>query len=183
MFTSLWRRLRSRPPVRRKGTCLGGGRHLSFRPRLESLEDRVLPAVGTGGAVTTGAVPGVVSGLQQSAIMPPAGTRPIQVTVAGNSLPTVIDLGPVFAAMGGIRQGGDLKIAIVGNTNPGLVTASLSEAALTLTYAPRTSGTATITVGATDPDGVSVQQTLQVTVGPLGALRTASPQLPGPSGR
>src|SRR5262249_23229783 len=105
MFTSLWRRLRSRPPVRRKGTGLGGGRHLSFRPRLESLEDRVLPALGTGGAVTTGAVPGVVSGLQQSAIEPPAGTRPIQVTVAGNSLPTVIDLGPVFAAMGGIRHG------------------------------------------------------------------------------
>jgi hypothetical protein len=94
----------------------------------------------------------------------------MRVTVAQNSPATVIDLGPVFAAMPGIQHQDGLHLAIVGNTNSRLVTAELSEAALTLTYTRGQCGTATITVNATDADRVSVQQTVVVTVRPSGAV-------------
>jgi hypothetical protein len=136
----------------------------------------MLPALAAGGLSEVAAVPGVLSGLLQTGdplarvSRPPAGARPVPVTVAVNSPPTVVDLGPVFAAMSGIRQGGGLKLWVMGNTNAGLVQTDLSKAALTLTFTPGRWGTATITVGATDADGVSVQQTILVTVDPLGAL-------------
>jgi hypothetical protein len=98
--------------------------------------------------------------------MPAGGTSPIPVTVAENSSQTVIDLGRIFSAMSGLQYADGLKLSILGNTNSGLVTTDLSEAALTLTYAQGKCGTATIIVNATDADRVSVQQTILVTVGP-----------------
>ena len=55
-------------------------------------------------------------------------------------------------------------------SNPvkGSVRASLSRTQLTLCYTPGRFGTATITVGATDADGVSVRETVLVTVLPVG---------------
>jgi hypothetical protein len=93
-------------------------------------------------------------------------STPPRVTVNQGSPETVIDLGPVFGAMSGIHHGDGLNLSIMGNTNSGLVEADLSEAALILTYVPGKSGTATITVVATDADGVSVEQTVLVTVRP-----------------
>jgi hypothetical protein len=109
----------------------------------------------------------VVGTPQQTGIRPPGGTTPIRVTVVQNSPETVLDLAPVFAAMPGLQHKDGLQLAILGNTNPRLVTAELSEAVLTLTYTSGQYGTATITVAATDADGVSVQQTVIVTVRPL----------------
>jgi hypothetical protein len=97
----------------------------------------------------------------------PSQPRPLQVTVAQNSSETSINLGSVFAAHGGLEQGDGLQLSVLGNTNSGLVTTDLSEAMLTLTYKGGKYGTATITVCATDGDGVSVQQTFLVTVTPL----------------
>jgi hypothetical protein len=141
---------------------------------LEALEDRMLPALAAGGALHIAPVPGVVSGPQPIDLPLPPGTSPIPVTVASNSPPIVIDLGRIFAAVTGIRQGNGLKLSTLGNTNSGMVRTDLSKMALTLTFAPRKSGTATITVGATDSDGVSVQRTLLVTVTPWGSLGPVS---------
>src|SRR5262249_60290328 len=80
MFFSLWRRLRNRNPGPSRGNPLQGGRHPSYRPRLESLEDRVLPAGAAGGVFAPVLGPSVVSGLQQTGIKSPGGQ--ITVTVA-----------------------------------------------------------------------------------------------------
>jgi hypothetical protein len=89
------------------------------------------------------------------------------VTVNENSSATVINLGAAFGAVSGLQHGDGLRLSILGNTNSALVKTDLSEAALTLTYAQGRYGTATITVCATDADGVSVKQTFLVTVRPL----------------
>jgi hypothetical protein len=164
MLFSLWRRLRNRNPVRSRGKGLRAGRHLSYRPRLEPLEDRTLLA-GVGVVFVPALAPGALSSLPP-AISKPAGGTPIPVTVPANSPETVIDLGAAFGAVSGLQHGDGLKLSILGNTNAGLVSTNLSEAALTLTYAQGESGTATITVCATDADGVSVKQTILVTVRP-----------------
>lgn len=190
MFISLWRRLRNQHPGLSRGKSLQGGRPISSKPRLEPLEDRLLPALAAGGVLDIATVPGVVSGPQPIGVLSPGGSRPISVTVASNSPPTVLDLGPVFAAMSALRPANGLKLSILGNSNSALVRTDLSKAALTLTYMPWRWGTATITVRATDADGVSAQQTLLVTVSPPGSLGPVSaapnlllPQLSGTPAR
>jgi hypothetical protein len=182
MFFSLWRRPWSSSGPSRGRRSLGA-RTVSFRPQLDPLEDRLLPAPGPGGAfgltagglasgafatlqVVTAAGPAPVTGLQQTGGKPLAAPNPMKVTVPESSTPTVIPLGAVFAAMGGIHAKDGLQLSILGNTSPGLVKTDLSGADLTLTYARGKCGTATITVSATDIDGVSVRQTILVTVSP-----------------
>jgi hypothetical protein len=135
-----------------------------------------------GGFFAFASVPGAVSGPQRTDGTPLGSTSHIRVTVDQNASDTVIDLSAVFAAMPGIHHRDGLELSILGNTNAGLVRTDLSEAALTLSYARGQCGTATITVGATDADGVSVQQTFLVTVRPLRPAGTAgvSPSLAGP---
>jgi hypothetical protein len=173
MFISLCRRLWNRNAIRSGGKCPRGGRHLSCRPRLEPLEDRMPPAGWDGGGLAFAPVPAPAGGLPQTGGKPLAGTAPIRVTVDQGSGETVLDLGVAFAAVGGLQHGDGLKLSILGNTNSGLVKTDLSEAALTLTYARGKHGTATITVCATDRDGVSVKQTVQVTVRPPRSAGTA----------
>src|SRR5262249_54230483 len=144
----------------------------------DSLEGRELPAP-LAGALLKPAAGGPVSG----AVAPPlgpvvaalpaagsglgqTGSNPTCVTVDENAPESIVHLGPVFGAMSGIQHGDGLQLSILGNTNSHLVTADLSGTDLTLTFAPGMSGTATITVGATDADGVSVQVTVLVTVRP-----------------
>jgi cyclophilin family peptidyl-prolyl cis-trans isomerase len=59
-----------------------------------------------------------------------------------------------------------LTYSVVGNTNPGLVTTSVSNERLTLSYTTGMVGTATITVQATDRFGATVQSSFNVTVTP-----------------
>jgi hypothetical protein len=134
---------------------------------LEPLERRELPALLSSGLVTLISAPGALSAPPQTDGQLPGSTAPIRVTVSQNSPATVIDLGPVFAAMPGLQHEDGLRLALLGNTNSRLVTAELSEAALTLAYTRGQYGTATIAVAATDADGVSVQQTIMVAVRPL----------------
>jgi hypothetical protein len=112
-------------------------------------------------------------------------TTPINVTVAENTRETVIDMGPVFATVPGFQYQDVLQLSVLGNTNSALVRTALSDSALILTYRSGHSGTATIVVCATDADGVSVRQTLRVTVRPLrpaGATSAgAMPVAPPPS--
>jgi len=183
MFFSLWRRLRSSSSPSR-GRRSRRPQTISFRPQLDPLEDRLLPAAGLGGTlgltagsltsgalastpkVVTAAVPITVTAPQQTGVKPLGAPTPMRVTVTENAAATVIRLGAVFAAMRGIHAKDGLQLSILGNTSPGLVKTDLSGADLTLTYTWGKSGTATITIGATDVDGVSVRQTIIVTVTP-----------------
>jgi hypothetical protein len=125
------------------------------------------------------APPGAASGLRQVSGTSPGGTNPIRVTVNENSPETVIDLGAVFGTRSGIHPEEGLHLSMLGNTNAGLVNPDLSEATLTLTFARGKCGTATVTVAATDADGVSVRETILVTVRPLKPAGTATvPPLP-----
>jgi cyclophilin family peptidyl-prolyl cis-trans isomerase len=58
-----------------------------------------------------------------------------------------------------------LTYSVVNNTNPGLVTPSVSSSFLNLNYAAGQTGSSTITVRATDEFGASVDSTFTVTVG------------------
>jgi len=174
MFLSLWRRVWSGNPVPSTAKCRQTGQH-SNRPWLEPLEDRLLPATwvgaGFGLVPSTFSDPALVASPTISRTV--VGSTPIQVSVTENSPPTVINLGTAFSGVSGLQHADGLKYSILGNTNIGLVRPSLSESALTLTYAAGKSGTATITVCATDADGVSVKRTVQVTVYPLIATSPA----------
>jgi hypothetical protein len=141
---------------------------VSYRPWLEPLEARELPALPGSGLIAP-ALPAWISTSHQTGGQLPGGTTPIRVTVTENSAPTVIDMGPIFAAIPGLQYQDGLRLSVLGNTNSALVQTTLSDSALTLTYQKNQYGSATIVVCATDADGVSVQQTLLVTVRPLTA--------------
>jgi hypothetical protein len=190
MLLSWWRRLWKRTPGPSTGNRLPANRRPAFRPLLEALEDRMLPSSWAGGIapyaseafaaarpalaaaahvslpLAWAAAPAVGGGLQPLRGAPAEGASRMTVTVEENSSATVIDLGAVFGAVRGIRHADGLQLAMLGNTNPALVKTTLSEAELTLTCAAGKSGKATLTVSATDADGVSVQETLVVTVLP-----------------
>ncbi len=198
MFFSLWRRLRSSSSGPSQGRRCLGVRHVSFRPQLDPLEDRLLPAPVVGAILGVNAgrlnsgppallqvvappLPGLVIGLQQTSGTPPAASNQMKVTLDENSAANVIPLGGLFAAMSDIHPKDGLQLSILGNTNPGLVTTDLSGADLTLACARGKLGTATITVGAIDADGVSVRETIFVTVRPMQPAPTAGlPIVPAP---
>jgi hypothetical protein len=200
MFFSLWSRLRKTMLGLPKGNRCRAGRQPSYRPRLDPLEDRIVPTLAwstphvfTGAPLTASvgghatpytihvAVPAAAGGLLPSGGQPSTVPNQIPVTVMENSPDTVIDLGAVFGAMSGIHHENGLQLSMLGNTNSRLVRTDLSEADLTLTYARGMYGTATITVGATDADGVSVQETIRVTVRPLASAGTGA-AVPRPAG-
>jgi hypothetical protein len=87
------------------------------------------------------------------------------VMVRGNAA-TTLNLDQVFAAQSGLQYQDGLQWSMLGNTNAALVTPDLSEAELTLQVNPGQWGLATITVGATDADGVSEQESIVVAVEP-----------------
>jgi hypothetical protein len=176
MFFSLWRGLWKGKPVLTRGS------RPSCLPRLEALEDRMVPALGGSAVFSFAGVPAAVSALASAGSKPSGGTTPLTVTVPENSSETVINLGAAFATVPGLQHRDGLKLSILGNTNRGLVSTDLSEAALTLTYTRGKSGTATITLCATDADGVSVKRTLVVRVRPV-ILAGAGARLPTSTGQ
>jgi hypothetical protein len=185
MLVSLWRRLWNSQPNLSRPKCPREKRNHSHRPGFDVLEDRLAPAqsalgipqlatpgliLGVGGTPALGqlepANPAPVSGLQPITGKPPGATNPIQVRVTENAPATVLDLSAAFGAMTGIQHEDGLRLRLLGNTNSGLIRTDLCEAVLTLSYSRGRCGTATITVAATDADGVSVQTTIQITVSP-----------------
>jgi hypothetical protein len=180
MSNPLWRR----PCQGIPGRARGRGRP-SYRPYLDFLEDRVLPAPMAGALPIPGprgpapgsaalkpgpggdAGPAAGSGLGQTGGSQAQGSDTIRVTVDENSSESVVHLDRVFAAMSGVQHEDGLQMSTLGNTNSRLVKADLSGTDLKLTYAPGKYGTARITVGATDADRVSVRVTVLVTVRPV----------------
>jgi hypothetical protein len=125
----------------------------------------MMPTLGSG-VLAVALAPGAVASPPPAAGNLPGSATPICLTVAQNSPPSVIDLRAAYAAVSGLQQRDGLKLSILGNSNSGLVSTALSDAALTLTYARGKCGTATITLCATDADGVSVKRALVITVRP-----------------
>ncbi len=75
----------------------------------------------------------------------------------------IFDSATVQPGGGGGAEG--LNFSVVSNTNSNLVTAQIANGNLTLVYAAGQTGTAILTVQATDEFGLSVQTTFTVTVG------------------
>lgn len=97
----------------------------------------------------------------------PTTTGIANVTVNENAPATSIDLTTAFNDAETASNA--LTYAVIGNTNPSLVTASVSNITdlLNLSYTPATNGTATITVRATDSGGLSITSVFTVTVNPV----------------
>jgi hypothetical protein len=186
MLFSPWRRLRSSDPGTSQGRQRGRPQSAFSRPQLEPLEDRLLPAlvptlipalpaVGLASGpsallrVVPPATPGAVLNPQQPSGLLPAPPNPMTVTLDENSAASVVKLGAILAARRDIHPKDGLQLSILGNTNSGLVATDLSGSDVTLTCARGKIGTAIITVGATDADGVSVREIILVTVRPLKA--------------
>jgi hypothetical protein len=164
-------------PCPAAGHRFAATRRPAFRPQLEALEGRMLPA-----PLAVGVVPYASEAFAMVSRAPAAATHevgsPMTVMVNENSPATVINLGEVFGVFRGLRGADGLQLAVLGNTNPSLVKTKLSETELTLTCAAGKCGKATITVSATDADGVSVQETLVVTVVPRGPAGMGESPLP-----
>jgi hypothetical protein len=195
MSFSSWRRFWNTTPGPVSGRARAGERPPSYRPRLDPLEDRVLPAPLTGAAPnpapggptpgagatpplrqTGGGTPVAPGAPQSSDGKPLQGTGPVDVAVDQNTPRIFLDLGPLFGKSPDLHPEDGLRFSVLGNTNPGLVKTSLSEAEITLTFAPGKYGTATLTVGATDADGACAQATISVKVRPC--LFTLPPMKP-----
>jgi len=189
MFNSLWRTLRKNYLGPSGGEKLSTERHASSRPQLEALEDRVMPTLLPGVAPPIAsptpppaaiAYSGSFSNLQTLTAPPAGSANQMTVTVAENSPESVINMDLVFAEMIGLQHQDGLQFSLLCNTNTSLVKTDLSESDLTLQYAPGQYGLSTVTVGATDADGVSMQESILVTVVPVGAMSTGTP--PPPTG-
>jgi hypothetical protein len=191
MRNSFWRKLWTMDPISPRENNRPKRRHFAFQPKLESLEDRTLPA-----PLVFGILPPALDGnasagcaplpLQPVVIAAPCATNgseptrgqpanvaanQLRVTILENSPASVIDLGPLFAQISSVHPAEGLQLSLLGNTNPGLVKTDLSEGELTLTFAASQCGTASITVGATDADGASMRENILVIVLPISTLK------------
>ena len=84
-------------------------------------------------------------------------------SVFEDASPTVLNLFDVFDDEDDDQ---DLALSVIGNTNPGLVSTSAVDdnGLLTLTYFANQTGSATITVQATDTEGLSTEEAFTVTI-------------------
>lgn len=105
--------------------------------------------------------------LNQTIPPPPVNTPPTvavpvsNVAVLEDAANTVLDLSAVFAD---VDTDDVLTVTVTGNTNPGLLSASVVGTTLTLVYAADQNGTADITIRATDKAGAFIEDTFTVTV-------------------
>jgi VCBS repeat-containing protein len=99
------------------------------------------------------------------------------VVVAEDAAPTVIDISSVFADVD-IATNTDI-LSYSASSDGALVSASISGTTLTLTYAGEQSGSATITVTATDADGpLAVSDSFTVTINPVNDTPTVETVIP-----
>jgi hypothetical protein len=90
----------------------------------------------------------------------------VDVRVDEDAPATRRDLSGTFSDVD-IATSGDMLALTTVNSNTTLVTASLTDTTLTLSYTPNQSGVATITVRATDLGGLFVEDDFTVTVNPI----------------
>jgi VCBS repeat-containing protein len=95
-------------------------------------------------------------------------------TVSQDAADLVLDLAGVFADVDIPTNGDSLTLAVGGNTNPALVTATVGGTSLTLEFSAGQSGAAAITIRAADGAGAFVEDTFQVTVNAANAAPVAA---------
>jgi VCBS repeat-containing protein len=132
----------------------GGGSNDVFVSKISAL---TTPTTTTITTTTTTSIP---------VNKPPTSSGIANIAVSEDSPDTVISL---YASFNDAESGAaGLTYAIHSNTNPGLFTsAATSGGTLTLNYAPDAYGTASITIIATDPGGLSVTAAFTVAVNPV----------------
>jgi len=102
---------------------------------------------------------------QPTVPQPPVVVNPIaDVVVTQDAAPRQISLAGVFSDPDGSAAA--LQLTLADNTAPAVITTNLVGSELTLTFAPGQTGTANITIRATDVDGLFVDDTFQVTINP-----------------
>jgi hypothetical protein len=108
---------------------------------------------------------------------PVVGDPIVSVTVDEDDPDTAIDLSSVFDDPD--LPGDTLVFSVTGNTNTGLVTTSIVDGELVLSYVSDQYGTAEVTVEATDQNGagVSIEDTFTVTVTPINDAPTVVSQI------
>jgi ELWxxDGT repeat protein len=103
----------------------------------------------------------------------PVLARPISSVVVDEGAPdTVLDLSSVFSDP---ENEGSLTLSVVHNTNPALVSATLVDTSLTLSYLAN-HGSSRITIRATDVQGASRDASFLVTVKPVNSKPVANNQ-------
>ena len=85
-------------------------------------------------------------------------------TVDAGALDTVLDLSSVFADVDVLTDGDALSLTVTGNDNPSLLATDLENNLLTITYIQGQSGSARITVRATDQDAAWTEDEFVVVV-------------------
>jgi hypothetical protein len=92
----------------------------------------------------------------------PVVSQPVaSVQVVENAAPGTIPVGSVFTDP---DLGDSVSVSLIGNTNPGLVIAAITDGTLTLTYAPGAIGTTTISLRGVDLEGSITPHSFTVTV-------------------
>ncbi|MCX5677213.1 MAG: hypothetical protein NTX87_19685, partial [Planctomycetota bacterium] len=101
----------------------------------------------------------------------PAVAAPIaDVAVNEDAAPTVINLAAAFTDPDIASRGDVLTYSVTANTNSSLVAGTIDGSQLTLTYAAQMSGSAAITVRATDTGGLWIEDAFNVTVAAVNDL-------------
>ena len=110
---------------------------------------------------------------------PPTVAAAIPDTTVNEDNPTINNYRDLNAVFTDLQQGGALNFTIQSNTNPGLVTPTIgADSALDLSFVAEASGTATITIRATDAVLASVDDVFIVTVNAVNDQPTVVAAIP-----
>lgn len=123
----------------------------------------VVRATDSGGLYVESAFMVTVNEVADTNTAPTVANPIDDVTVDEDASDTVIDLSNVFSD----AEDSQLTLSVAYNTNGALVNTGIDGNTLTLNYVGNQSGTAEITIGATDSGGKYVETTFLVTVNPV----------------
>jgi hypothetical protein len=105
---------------------------------------------------------------------PSVATSIVDVSVASGTASSTVDLSAIFADPDIQTSDDRLGLAVSGNSNPALVSASLSGTVLTLQYAAGQTGSAVVSIRAADIAGAAAEDTFVVSVRPPGPSLTVA---------
>ncbi|MDP6547104.1 MAG: lamin tail domain-containing protein, partial [Phycisphaerae bacterium] len=134
---------------------------LSYVSGINGASDITVRATDQLGAWVEGTIAVTVISINDA---PPTVVNPLaNVTVDEDSADSIVHLSNVFDD---VDFGDTPVLSLTGNTNTGLLTASIVGTRLAMSYVTDQNGTADITVRATDSGGLWVEDTFAVTVDP-----------------
>jgi hypothetical protein len=139
---------------------------LSYTADMIGIDTIIIQATAAGQSTTDQIVVTVQPALILDSPLP-------DLTVAADAADEIIDLSTVFYE----KNGAAIIYAVLSQTNPGLVAASIQDSILTLDFNASLIGTDTITVQATVP-GEALTDDFVVTVNPVSAISTGSERIP-----